>query len=827
MTGIEWFQLLAGHARPFLWQEGLYNDLVQGRCPPAIDIPTGLGKTSVMQLWLLALAEQARRGLYEISLPRRLIWVVDRRVVVDQATQEAETLRQRLNETALQELRRPLASLSVSGEPLAISTLRGEHADNRSWFEDPTRPAIIVGTVDMIGSRLLFSGYGVGSKERSRQAGFLAFDALVVNDEAHLTPVFAKLMDEVCEEIRSGRATRPHLRFVRLSATQRSTAEAETFPGCLDGDVASSAAFRRRYEAVKQLEIEPARDSRTIERLAIESKGRTIVFVRKPKDARKLAGAIRKKHGCDVPLITGEQRGLERDELIETAAFKQFTEAAPRDRECWLVATSAGEAGINLSCDRLITELDTADHLLQRFGRLNRFGETEGVATVVVGKKHSERELATLDYLKQLDGDVSPRALRERPPTSDALSPEPRRAPLQPWLIDVWSMTSLRETDWPSRPPVAPWLRGDDDQGPPETYVCWRRDVTDLASETVSDGDREEAFRWFPVLARERLKQYPDALCEALDKHVDKNLRVLLIGRERSVTVLAAGDLVARRNRAQLYYATLVLPPGVGSLDANGAVEWSESRRAGEPGWDRFDVSEAKEGDGRRRKYGPGEPDPADDGLVLRHEVRLASDVEGEEQSSWRYYTERKPRPKGWIQGLTQHQELVRQRAREIVERLLGPEDRLNEVLCWAAERHDLGKACEVWQRYACNDNGSEPLAKSERFRSPSVLAGYRHELGSLLDPQCADCEGLTEQELELALHLIASHHGRARPCFPESAMDKRQVRCSREQALEAARRFARLQRRYGAWGLAYLEALFCAADAMASTESPEDPDHA
>ena len=107
------------------------------------------------------------------------------------------------------------------------------------------------------------------------------------------------------------------------------------------------------------------------------------------------------------------------------------------------------------------------------------------------------------------------------------------------------------------------------------------------------------------------------------------------------------------------------------------------------------------------------------------------------------------------------------------------------------------------------------------------MLAGYRHELGSLLDPKAADREGLTEGENELALHLIASHHGRARPCFPESAMDKRQVLRSRKEASEAARRFARLQRRHGAWGLASLEALFCAADAMASRESPEAPDHA
>ena len=50
--------------------------------------------------------------------------------------------------------------------PLAISTLRGEFADNGAWRRDPSRPAIIVGTVDMIGSRLLFSGYGCGFRSR-------------------------------------------------------------------------------------------------------------------------------------------------------------------------------------------------------------------------------------------------------------------------------------------------------------------------------------------------------------------------------------------------------------------------------------------------------------------------------------------------------------------------------------------------------------------------------------------------------------------------------------------------------------------------------------
>ena len=41
---------------------------------------------------------------------------------------------------------------------------------------------------------------------------------------------------------------------------------------------------------------------------------------------------------------------------------------------------AASEVGVNITADRLISDMDTAEHLLQRFGRLNRFGETEGIA---------------------------------------------------------------------------------------------------------------------------------------------------------------------------------------------------------------------------------------------------------------------------------------------------------------------------------------------------------------------------------------------------------------------------------------------------------------
>ena len=102
------FQELTGN-RPFPWQEALYQRFMSGRpdnIPSSCNLPTGLGKTSVVVIWLIALANRP-----ELT-PRRLVYVVNRRTVVDQTTIEVETIRQRLgNLPALKELRQRLVDL--------------------------------------------------------------------------------------------------------------------------------------------------------------------------------------------------------------------------------------------------------------------------------------------------------------------------------------------------------------------------------------------------------------------------------------------------------------------------------------------------------------------------------------------------------------------------------------------------------------------------------------------------------------------------------------------------------------------------------------------
>ena len=201
--------------RPFRWQTRLLQRLLDADPPRVVDIPTGLGKTSVMALWLIALAEGAR-------LPRRLVYVVDRRAVVDQATRFARRLRLNMPGEMAEKL-----GLDA-GAGLPISTLRGGFAGNRDWLEDPSRPAIVVGTIDMVGSRLLFEGYGVSRGMRPYHAGLLGVDVLVLLDEAHLCPPFEALIRQV-ESHRDGKlgpvggsdSLTPPFRLMSLSATGR------------------------------------------------------------------------------------------------------------------------------------------------------------------------------------------------------------------------------------------------------------------------------------------------------------------------------------------------------------------------------------------------------------------------------------------------------------------------------------------------------------------------------------------------------------------------------------------------------------------------------
>jgi CRISPR-associated endonuclease/helicase Cas3 len=921
---------LAEGETAFPWQEELLRRFLKGVIPPALDIPTGLGKTAVMAIWLVARASGAK-------LPRRLVYVVDRRAVVDQATEVAIALREFVgNHPALK------TGLGLGTDrSLPISTLRGQHVDNREWLEDPCSPAIVVGTVDMIGSRLLFEGYGVSRKMRPYHAGLLGADTLAVLDEAHLVPPFERLLQSIAERDADFRPrdealnrSVPRFKLLSLSATGRDVGNESL--GLTDADL-NHPVLNKRLHATKRLFMKPigsasngdptanvtnqdhemkwslsdalSREAWTLAQNGAR-KARIIVFC----NSRKVAGdtkiAVEKLAKGDnkagtgsaaisTELFVGGRRVFEREQAKERLVDLGFIVGSERvpDRPVFLFATSAAEVGVNLDADHMVCDLVAWERMVQRLGRVNRRGGDNRMATIMVvaepepkdidqlldkmpadrSKKEAsmveqvERARAVrrvLEQLPSLDGTraASPGALRDlrqraesdetlRQLLDDASTPAPLRPALTRPLVEAWSMTSLK--DHTGRPTIDPWLRGwiDDD---PQTAVVWRtylpvrsgpKEPTkgeieaffEAALPHTSEILETETFRvvqWLEeraaVMQKQAKERQEDATTRPLPPAPDEVVAFVLSRagdlrrslRLKELTTTDDGDSRSARQellREILSGATIVVDARLAGLK-DGLLDEKEDSlpRTADDGqeWLGEHVT------GFRIRCvdvdKPVAPDPS-----WRERLRFASDVseEGEPRrwllvEKWRHEAAtEEDRSSAHPQLLNEHQSWAEERAR-ILARRLRLDDQYIEMLAVAARLHDEGKRARRWQR-AFNAPPDGLYAKTKGPINYALLDGYRHELGSIPFAESNDVlKSLPEEVRDLALHLIASHHGFGRPIIGTRGCADAPPSIVEMRARDVALRFARLQRRWGPWGLAWWEALLRAVDQQVSRDN-------
>ena len=915
------FERLSGH-RPFPWQRRLFHRLCEGRVPPAVDIPTGLGKTAVMACWLLARASGA-------SLPRRLIYVVDRRVVVDQATETAENIRDRIDD--LPEVRE---RLGLGRRSLPISTLRGQHLDNREWLEDPAATSIIVGTVDMIGSRLLFSGYGVSRKMRPNAAGLLGCDSLVVLDEAHLSRPFEHLLRAIERQGRTngrresgsliengtqavaGLGGPPPFRLLPLSATHRSLENRPSFQ--LDDDDKADATVARRLNAQKTLRVtglekgtglddalaEATWDLYVEESASVQVPVRLLVYCHSRDVAEKVASKLKLKakeeaSGAKTILFTGGRRVRERQRAaaeLQECGLIAAKSTAPT-QPVILVATSAGEVGVDLDADHMVCDLVPWERMVQRLGRVNRRGtKAASVHVIDSGEKPNDSASARLQSVRQLvsmlpqvNGDgyqAGPGAIAELGQLSDrnglideASTPTPLYPALTRGVVEAWSLTSLAEHT--GRPEVGPWLRGwvDDD---PQTSVAWRRFLplrfqSDAPGGNVRQREVEAFFEAAPLQAAELLETETWRVADWLKKRVRKVVRslakkqangdpknsatqteseapegdaslfelredsvvALLLDNagklEKSLSLKRIADDPAKIIIQYLAGRRLVVDARVGGIQDDGLLDAACD-------------TPAITADGRDDK-------DVDDSWGTRTvRVHLVSDEsrgsDSTEEEKWRevlalpYDISAQGEERRWLvtetqvgvktseeshavasgpQELVEHQHMVAVEAARIADGLnLDAADK--SMLVAAAAAHDAGKAAPRWQRAfnALPEGG--PYAKTSGPLNLGILNGYRHEFQSVVMAADDGLNGIDRSSwrFDFALHLIAAHHGNARPAIGIEGCDSLPPTAAARRAREIAERFVRLQNTLGPWGLAWWESLLRAADRRASKQHEE-----
>jgi CRISPR-associated endonuclease/helicase Cas3 len=485
----------------------------------------------------------------------------------------------------------------------------------------------------------------------------------------------------------------------------------------------------------------------------------------------------------------------------------------------------------------MVGDLSTFESMAQRFGRVNRYGARDDARIDVVypasfdqKDKLTPARQATLKLLQQLNGDASPKAIGELPADQRlaAFAPIPTTLPATDILFDAWALTTIREK-MPGRPHVEPYLHGIAEWQPPETNVAWRDEVWKLHRPFDRVSDRRDFERFaaellddYPLKPHELLHDRSKRVFEQLEilarKHPDKPVWVL--DGDGAVEVTTLERLADTQRRDRVNDCTVLLPPNAGGL-SGGMLDGSvEPPAAGS--LDVADEWEHESGVPFRKRIQSDETQPT--GMRLIRSIELSGDDEDDDNPlTWDWYS-RVPegsrtasKPVSW----ETHVADVVNHAKRIVPGLSLPHE-IADAIILAAEFHDHGKRRERSQLTLGNARYPHVvLAKSGR-RGGLLPEPFRHEFGSVLDAQGeARINNLPDQMKDLVLHLIAAHHGRARPHFPrgEDFDPERAMADAEELAIETPRRFARLQRKYGRWGLAYLESLLRAADWAASAE--------
>ena len=503
--------------KPRAYQELLAERLAAGDLPPVLDVPTGMGKTfAVLLSWLYALtADAAGGGNRKVAL--RLHVVIDRRVVVDDAHRCACDLAVMLDE-AVQGPLADLASILRSrfglgpDEPvLEVRRLRGGlTSDLTEHTRNPARPAVVIGTLDMVCSRLLFRGYQLSAKRRSIDAALTGLDSWWVLDEAHLSAQ-ARTTLETLQTYESALEDRfdgtiPGLRVMAMSATpDGGSSDALTWDAAEEERRDPVLARRRRdREAVPVTLTETSGNgAKNVAEAAAGivselSKGDSlVVFCTTVADAKDVMTKLRKpcrRGDVSLELLTGGMpERFTRAVIDRLEPYRTGSENRAQAGPVVVVATSTLEVGADLDFTHLVTQSCGADSLVQRLGRVNRVGaRQDGSVTIVhaTGKPdpiHGDAADAVARLIT--DAPVLGEAVKRLREANDPAAL--RRAQQVPVVIPPTVLRAyLRTTGSRNDSPVTPWIRELTDPRAEVTVVV--RDRADLVAEGPLLADLED-----------------------------------------------------------------------------------------------------------------------------------------------------------------------------------------------------------------------------------------------------------------------------------------------------------------------------------------------
>ncbi|VTS06208.1 type I-G CRISPR-associated helicase/endonuclease Cas3g [Tuwongella immobilis] len=878
-----YYQALHGYA-PFPWQSRLAKQASEGNWPDVIALPTSAGKTATIDVAVFVLAIGAKNAA------RRIFFVVDRRIVVDQAYRYADELANKLkNATSgiLKQTADALRKIAQDERPLDVYALRGGMYRESAWARSPLQPTILTTTVDQVGSRLLFRGYGVSDSMKPVHAGLVGTDSLILLDEAHCSKPFEQTVRAV-QNYQTWTAEQSSLRFVSMTATPTVT-EANLIRD--EPEDQRHPILGKRIQANKPTTLVVAEKAKgknfttdlvkelkkQAEALAVDG-GCVGIMVNRVRTARELAKAL----GDDAVLLTGRMRPLDRDRLFDDKLQSLLTNAEGTPPK-FVIGTQCLEVGADFDFHALVSECASLDALRQRFGRLNRgANRPEAKAAIVIRGDQTDdtsddpiygESLAnTWKWLKSKSendvfdfGIAAVRSALEGVDVTSLNAPSVNAPVLFPAHLDCWVQTHpIPAPD----PDPALFLHGPK-FGPPDVQVVlrsnlgkdWKNwaEIVSLCPPSSSEAvpvRLSDLKRWIAGESLPNSSSDIEGESDESEEPEKKSHRRALRwqGKAKSIVV----------DTPKLIHASAVYVIPI-SEDARelgdfpyGLTDYAEEafQRSCDKAVLYIEKTIDKEADDFDDQLTEAilariTPAPTPEWLTRavnalqnpRHRLEEKHPLGGWVVTSKRRLHQFDPEflddddssySPGNLVSLVDHSQGVAEYARRFATGC-GLDAELYSL---AGLYHDLGKLDPRFQKLLKGYAGGLQLAKSGSFarRDWSIHQypnGARHELLS-----AAVLAQHTSEEL--LLHLVATHHGSARPFanpvsendassqFDLNLFELKQHGLSAKQEVakwngELPERFWRIVRKFGWWGSAYREAVFRLADHAQSAAEQEN----
>jgi len=321
------------------------------RTPLILRLPCGYGKTEAVAVPFLA---QALSNKW--SLAPRLIYVLPTRALCNQIKERIQGYANRIEE--------------LTGKTLKVGIEHGVSSLDPLFFAD-----VCVTTFDQF-----LYGYARAKPQVGRHfdlPGGAIANSIVVFDEAHLySPYTHSLMRAMFEILHASR-----IPLVVMTATMPTTLEEDFFKSIgvpekieFSGDRPEKLANRSIRWCQKDWSLlEDDKISRPLEKLLNENKGKKILLVANRVDvAQKVAETL--KHRNDFIILIHSRFTVKDREEKEKLVKKKFGKDKKRQKSGIVISTQVCEVGLDISCDLLITECASADALVQRTGRVARWG---------------------------------------------------------------------------------------------------------------------------------------------------------------------------------------------------------------------------------------------------------------------------------------------------------------------------------------------------------------------------------------------------------------------------------------------------------------------